>query len=174
MPTIDEMTWLGIGEKTGGIVAVVGIEDTEGMIFNLANPSNRAWFSLVNARIGLGLGGGTGLVALCVLNCPNIRTIHGTSCDDWGVNISLGGKWDDVIKTLKNLKFFATVAKIGKHLRITSPKDIENIRNALHYLYNVYDATQGSEPKVICFDTPLGLGLEVSAFYAFGGRIDIY
>jgi hypothetical protein len=168
-------TWLGIGEKTGGVLFVVGMEGTEGGVFNLANPSRRAGFSLLNVRLGLGLGGGIGLVAMCVFNCSNIWQLNGQSNDDWGVNVSLGGKWDDVAKALKNYKFFTTVAKIGSKLRLNNPKDIETIRNCLHYIYNEYDiATMGNTPKVISFDTPIGAGLEVSATYSFGGKIEIH
>jgi len=168
-------TWLGVGEKTGGMLFVVGMEGTEGAVFNLDNPARRAGFGLLNARLGVGLGGGAGLVAMCVFNCPNIYQLTGESNDDWGVNISLGAKWDKVAKALKNYKFFLTVAKIGSKLRITDPKDLESIRNSLHYIYNEYDiGTMGNTPKVINFDTPAGVGLEVSATYSFGGKIEIY
>jgi hypothetical protein len=90
------------------------------------------------------------------------------------VNISLGAKWDKVAKALKNYKFFKTVIKIGTKLKINDPKDLDSIRNSLHYLYNEYDmATMEGTPKVINFDTPLGAGLEVSATYSFGGKIEI-
>lgn len=173
---ILKRTWLGVGLKTGGVLFVVGMEDTEGEVFNLHNVSNHAGFSLLNARIGLGLGGGAGLVAMCVFNCPNIYQLHNTESSDWGVSISLGAKWDKVAKALKNYKFFTTVAKIGTKIRITDPKDLESIRDALHYMYNEYDmATMGKAvPKVINFDTPAGGGLEVSATYSFGGKIKIY
>jgi hypothetical protein len=174
MADIFERTWLGIGEKTGGMLFVVGMEGTEGKVFNLANTSRRANFSLLNARLGLGLGGGAGLVAMCVFNCPNISSLNGKANDDWGVNISLGAKWDKVAKALKNYKFFKTVIKIGTKLKINDPKDLDSIRNSLHYLYNEYDmATMEGTPKVINFDTPLGAGLEVSATYSFGGKIEI-
>jgi hypothetical protein len=171
-------TWLGIGLKTGGVAVFVGLENTEGIVFNLQNPSNQKHFSLTNARLGLGLGGGTGLIAMCVFNCPNIRQLHGKSNDDWGINISLGEKWDALVKTLKNYKFFLTIAKIGTRIRIHDPKDLENIRNCLHYIYNEYDTAnariKSNEPKVICFDTPVSAALELSITYSFGGKIEIY
>ena len=174
MSDISKNTWLGIGEKTGGMLFVVGMEGTEGLVFNIDDTSKRAGFGLLNARLGLGLGGGAGLIAMCVFNCPNIYSLNGKSNDDWGVNISLGAKWDKVAKALKNYKFFASVVKIGSKLKISDPKDLDNIRNALHYLYNEYDiASAGGDPKVICFDTPAGVGLELSATYSFGGKIEI-
>lgn len=111
----------------------------------------------------------------CVFNCSNIYQLHGTEASDWGVNISPGAKWDKMAKALKNYKFFTTVAKIGSKLKITNPKDLESICNSLHYIYNEYDmGTTGNVPKVISFDTPAGIGLEVSATYSFDEKIEIY
>lgn len=76
---------------------------------------------------------------MCVFNCINIHELNGQPNNDWGVNISLGVKWDKVVKALRGYKFFSTVAKIGPKLLITSGNDIESIRNSLHYLYNSYD-----------------------------------
>lgn len=169
-------TWLGIGAKYGGFLGFFGAESTQGKIFSIYDASYRHSFSLTNARLGLGLGGGGGLVALCVFNCPNIWQIHNTSNNDWGVNVSLGGKWSAVVKTLSNYKFFTTVAKIGTKLRIHDPKDLDSIRNSLHYLYNEYDvatATPGV-PKVVSIDLPAGMGVELSASYSFGGKIQVF
>lgn len=139
------------------------------MVFNLSNASNRAGFGSLNARSGIGLGASAGLVAICVFNCSNIYQLHGTSADDWGVSTSPRAKWDKAAKALKNYKFFKTVAKIGPKEKITDPKDLDSIRNSLHYLYNEYDmATMDNVPK------PAGIGLEVSATYSFGGKIEIY
>jgi hypothetical protein len=166
-------TWLGIGLK-GGIILNVGGERIEGRVFNLQNVSNQAHFSLSNYRLGVGLGVSGGLIAICVLNCLNIHELNGRSNDGWDVNISLGGNWGKLVKTLKDYKFFFAVANIGPKIRIQGP-NLETIRNCLHYLYNAYGAaTAGNELKVICFDIPAGLGFEVSIAYSFGGRIKIY
>ena len=114
---LERKTWLGIGGKVGGTLFVVGAEDTTGCVFNLSNPNVRAWFSLTSVRLGPGLGGGAGLTAMCVFNCDNIRRLHNTQTTDWGVNISLGEKWDSVVKALKNMKFFAKIARIGPKLK---------------------------------------------------------
>jgi hypothetical protein len=63
---------------------------------------------------------------------------------------------------------------MGQEIKISDPKDLDSIRNSLHYIYNEYDiATMGNTPKVISFDTPAGVGLEVSVTYSFGGKIEI-
>lgn len=166
---LERKTWLGIGGKVGGTLFVVGMEDTTGLIFNIGNPNIRAGFSLTSVRLGPGLGGGAGLTAICVFNCDNIWRLHNTQTTDWGVNLSLGEKWDSVVKALKNMKFFAKIARIGPKLKGFKPSDIESLRNDLHYLYNAYDiASSGGDPKVICLDTPASIGLEVSLNYTIG------
>lgn len=166
---LERKTWLGVGGKVGGTLFVVGMEDTEGGILNIGNPNVKNWFSLTSVRLGLGLGGGVGLTSICVFNCDNIWRIHNTRNTDWGVNFALGEKWDAVAKTLKNMKFFSTVARIGPKLKGFKPKDIETLRNGLHYLYNEYDVlSSGGEPKVVCLDTPVSAGLEVSINYTIG------
>lgn len=166
---LERKTWLGVGGKVGGTLFVVGMEDTEGGIFNIGNPNIKNWFSLASVRLGLGLGAGAGLTAICVFNCDNIWRLHNTRNTDWGVNFALGEKWDSVAKTLKNMKFFATIARIGPKLKGFKPKDIESLRNGLHYLYNEYDVlSSGGDPKVVCLDTPASIGLEVSLNYTIG------
>lgn len=166
---VERKTWLGVGAKGGGTLFVAGMEETEGAILNIGNPNVRNWFSLFSMRLGLGLGAGVGLTVLCVFNCDNIWRIHNTRNTDWGVNFALGEKWDAVAKTLINIKFFSTVARIGPKLKGYKPQHIETLRKGLHILYNVYDVySSDGDPKVVCFDTPLSAGLEVSINYTIG------
>ncbi|MER3429897.1 MAG: hypothetical protein C4324_02435 [Blastocatellia bacterium] len=158
---ILERTWLGIGAKGGGSV-LVGTELTEGGLINLGNPNVREWFSLFSLRLGIGLGASVGLTLICVFNCWNIWFIDKTLITDWGFNFAWYGKWDAVAKALKNMKFIATVLRIGPRLAGFRPSQLENVRLALHYLYNAYDlGTSSGETKVVCIDT-VGVGLEVS------------
>ena len=115
------------------------------------------------------LGGGAGLIACLVFNCPNLTVLDETDQADWGVNIALGEKWDGVVKALKNYKFFAAIAKVGKSVMKLNPKDIESIRNSMAYLYNAYDMQTMPGPKMITIDIPgAGVGLEVSANMTMG------
>lgn len=161
-------TWLGIGEKTGGMLFVVGFEGTEGKIWNMGNTTASYWFSVIAPKFGLGLGGGIGLVALCVFNCDNpMVRLNNTKLEDWGVNIALGGKWAALAKALKQARFYAKIAKIGAKARHL--KHAEDLRNDLHYIYNALDiANAGPEPKVVSIDTPAGAGVELSASYSIG------
>lgn len=165
-------TWLGIGEKTGGMLFVVGFEGTEGQVWSMSNTNISYGFSCLAPKLGLGLGGGIGLVALCIFNCNNPRTqLHNTNLNDWGVNVAIGGKWSTIAKALKGARFYAKIASIGAKARHL--KHVDDIRNDLHYLYNALDiASAGPEPKVVSLDLPVAAGLELSASYSLG-KIEI-
>jgi len=167
-------TWMGIGLKTGGTLFVVGMEGVEGKMFNIGNPTAKYNFSIMSVRLGPGLGGGTGLVAVCAFNCDNpMVRLHNTEITDWGVNISLGGQWSKIAKTLKNSRFFTRVARVGAKLTRLVPTAAEEFRNDMHYLYTAFDiGSKDTKPKVVVIDTPAGVGLEVSANYTIG-KIEI-
>jgi hypothetical protein len=167
-------TWMGIGLKTGGTLFVVGMENTEGRMFNIDNPTARYDFSILSARLGLGLGAGSGLCAVCVFNCDNpMVRLHNTETTDWGVNISLGGQWSKAAKFLKNSRFFVRVSRVGARLTRLVPAAVEEFRNDLHYLYTTFDIGSASGPKMVTIDTPAGIGLEVSVNYTIG-KLEIY
>lgn len=168
------MTWMGIGLKTGGTLFVVGMENTEGKLFNIGNPNATYGFSVLSARLGVGLGGGTGLSVLCAFNCDNpMVRLHNTETTDWGVNISLGGQWGKIAKTLKNSRFFTRVARVGAKLTRLVPSAAEEFRNDMHYLYTAFDiGSMDKKPKVVTIDTPAGVGLELSVNYTIG-KIEI-
>lgn len=174
MPYNNNTSWIGVGEKTGGMLAVAGVEDTEGILMNCGNTTNRTGFGIMSVRIGLGLGASTGLVVMAVFNCNNIWRINNTQNNDWGVNLSLGENWAKVAKGLKNMGFFSRVARVGANMAHMGGDSIDEFRNVMHYLYNEMDiATMNSDPKVIVIDTPIGVGLEASVNYSFG-TISIY
>lgn len=166
-------TWLGIGEKTGGMLFVVGFEGMEGKVWHMGTSSLSYSMSVTAPKVGVGLGGGAGLVAVCIFNCDNpLVRLNNTNLNDWGVNISLGGKWKAVAKALMKAGFYARLAKIGA--RAGKLKNVDDLRNDLHYIYNTLDiAASDSSPKVVVFDMPVGYGLELSASYNFG-KLEIY
>jgi hypothetical protein len=167
-------TWLGVGVKGGGMLFVVGLEEMEGNIWHMASPV-RNWFSVMSVRLGLGLGGSIGLVAICIFNCENAKTrLDKTSLNDWGINVAITGKWSAVAKALKNAGFWGRIAKLGlkRGTRLAVADTLENVellRNDLHLIYNGLDiATSNGEPKVIVIDSPAGVGLELSVNYSLG------
>ncbi len=115
-----------------------------------------------------------GLVALIVYNCNNLMNFNGEEATDWSLNLALGGKWDGVVKGLKNYKFFETIARVGSKLAKAPPSDIDNLRNSMSYLYTAYDiASMGGAKKLVSIDVPFaGIGAEVS-FHYLDGEITI-
>lgn len=166
--------WFGVGEKAGGTAFFIGVEDLEGLAFNLQNPSSRFAFGATNMRLGIGLGASAGLCALMVFDCPNPNSISGKDLSDWGVNLAVGGQWSKVAKVLGNTKFYALIGKLGTALRLTD-RDVAKIRDIFHQIYNCFDTATMNRgvPKVLVIDLPAGIGIEVSAFYSFG-KLRVY
>ena len=159
-------SWLGTGVKGGGMLGVAGFETMEGVVTNQGFRQQSHSINVSAARMGFGIGGSVGMVALLVFNCHNLMNMNGTQDADWGLNLSIGGKWDGVVKGLKHYKFFAIMARLGKNFLKATPSDIDNLRNAMAYLYTTYDIAQmNGKPKLIAIDIPFaGVGAEVSCF----------
>ena len=166
-----DQAWWGLGAKGGGTLFVVGMELLEAGVINAENSAAKNQFQILSARIGLGLGGSAGLCAVFLFNVKgSLWSENGTTVKDWGINVSLGEKWSDFVKGLKNFAILAKAAKLGKSLKGLTPADIEDGRNLLHYVWNGYDlASGGSEFKIITLDIPsTGIGYEVSASFTQG------
>lgn len=162
-------TWFGVAVKGGGTIGVSGLEYMTGEFINVGQLSEWHGFQMISLRLGLGLGAGAGLTACFVFNCMNLMSLHETFSTDWGVNISLGGKWSEVAKTLgKNgfIQSVATAAKVITKGSLAEPQQIESVRNGLSNMYTAYDLSKTSGPKMVTLDIPMaGVGLELSAHY---------
>ena len=164
-------SWIGTGVKGGGMLGVAGFETMEGVVTNLGYRQHSHSVNVSGARMGFGLGASVGAVALLIFNCRNLNNMDGTQDADWGINLALGGKWDGVVKGLKQFKFFATMAKLaaspgGKLFKKATPQEIDDLRNAMAYLFTAYDMkSMEGKPKLIAIDIPFaGVGAEVSWF----------
>lgn len=164
-------TWLGRGVKYGGQLIAAGMESVDGTIFCAANPNWEFQFGVTNARLGPGLGGGVGAVAVFGFNIPSIMAMDGTELSDWGVNLSLGGKWKDVAKGLLRWKYYKVIAELGVRAANVPKmgKDLEGMKLAVHYLWNAMDiGSRGGKPVLAMVDLPIGSGYEVSIVYTTG------
>lgn len=174
-------TWMGIGIKHGGFLGFIGGESTNGRFFSLYDPmAFQAGFSLTNARLGIGLGGSAGAVLMMAFNCPNLWRLNGEPASDWGLNITMGKRWSELLTALQHHKMIPIVANVAKSLKnspsgVLQLEGLESCRNFLHYIYNAWDlGLMDNKPKFMSIDIPLtGKGLEISATYSFGGRIYI-
>lgn len=168
-------SWFGYGIKTGATLVVAGVEGMTGHLWNLGDLTC-AGYNMMSVRVGLGLGGGTGLCAVFVYNTPNLWTLNNTKTTDWGVNMAAGGKWLEFVKLLKKgeyAKKLADIASITSKAKKMTPDQAENVRNISSYLYTNYDLLTGSGSRLVAIDIPnAGVGLELSAHY-LEGRMEI-
>ncbi len=160
-------TWLGVGVKSGGILGIGGVESTSGIFFNVGNPSYTHTFSMTSSRWGLGLGGGGGLVGICVFKLNALAWLDGQVIEDWGVNVSMGGRWKDVAKVLQAKRFFHHIKMVKAIGSLVT--NLDEVRNIMHYLYTAYDFDANGDHPMLSFDIPAaGIGLELSAFKTSG------
>jgi hypothetical protein len=164
-----EETWIGIGAKSGGMLGIGGYESTQGKFFNVGNPTITYDFTVSSSRWGLGLGGsGGGMVIIFVFKLNGLYWLNQRSVKDWGVNISIGENYGEILEFLAKMRFFSKVKLIGKTLThlITH---IDDLRNIASFLYNASDFDMKGDHPMLAFDVPLvGEGLEVSAFKSYG------
>lgn len=101
------------------------------------------------------------------VNTYELYWLNGKTVEDWGVNISLGPRWKDIAKVLIDKNFFRNI----RFARVTFNllANLEETRNAMHYLYNAYDIDSKGQHPNITFDVPgIGWGVELSAFKSSG------
>lgn len=171
-------TWIGVGNKSGGILFIVGMEGTSGRLWNMDNTQYLVDFSIINARIGPGLGGSVAqLVLVAAFNCPSGRELTQADVNDWSVNVALGSRWSSVVRGLRRVPMFMRVVRLlnsslGRQLGVNQ---LDEVRNLASYLYSNLDLHKaGSLPKIMSIDVPLaGYGVELSASYSFGGRLEL-
>lgn len=162
-------TWFGVGVKGGGSIGPGGFETMEGYITNLGMPSHSHSINISYLRVGPGLGAGAGLCAIYVFNCMNPQNLHGKTDSSWSVNVSLGGKWSDVVKFLAKSKLFQLAPKLVGGISKASTYDLDSLRNIGSNLFTLYEVREYSRDKVVTIDIPFaGVGLELSAHKLYG------
>jgi len=157
-------TWIGYGVKIGGTLGIVGGETADGKVCNLGYTDEVYPLNISSVRVGPGLGGGVGVVAIMVFNCIVIQGLNDESVSDWSINVSIGGKWSDLVKGLKKRRFFGALARTAGDLTNASPEDVTKIRNAASYMYTAVEMNNmGGGYKIIVLDIPgAGIGVELS------------
>jgi hypothetical protein len=162
-------TWLGVGAKSGGQLLFGGVEGEAGILFNLDNPSMMRRYSITSSRWGLGLGGGGGITVTCVFNSNELYWLSETEVSDWGVNISMGAKWKDVVWFIADKKIHLILKMILRNPFQFLTK-LDNLRDFSHFLYNTFEVKNSkTEHPILSLEIPMsGPGLELSGFVKRG------
>jgi hypothetical protein len=161
--------WFGVGVKVGGTLGPAGFETMEGYISNLGIISHSHSINMSYLRVGGGLGAGVGMCAIFVFNCTNPQNLHEKDDSSWSINVSMGAKWSEVVKVLGKSKVFSIAPKIIGGITKATKFELDDIRNASSYLFNIYELNDITRDKVIVIDIPTaGAGLELSAQMLYG------
>lgn len=163
----DRHTWLAVGEKVGFQAITWGAEYTAGELVNIRHLHWKYKFEISSLRLGPGIGAGAGYVLVFIFNCVSPNQLHNTKITDWGFNFSTAGKLDKFAGALANLKLSLAVGKLA-YATAFGIKNADSIRNAAHTICTTLDIANSNQPSVICLDTPIGLGLEISYVDIFG------
>ncbi|MEZ0540556.1 hypothetical protein [Fibrella arboris] len=171
-------TWVGIGNKSGGIVMVAGIESVTGRLWN-SDTGQGVNFDYTSARLGLGLGGTVAsAVIVAAFNCPTPADISTINTSDWGVGLAMGG---NLARLLRNVPRYGAMFRLARILSGTLTRaarvNLEDLRSLGSVLYTNLDIhTSGEEPKMITIDVPyISASVELSASYSLStGGINVY
>jgi hypothetical protein len=179
--------WFGIGIKGGGVL-VGGSETHYATMHALEAPLKRRFILEIGAgseqlnRLALGVGASVGLTLVMVASLFDdpASDLNGLPVGgDWDLNVSLGGKWSDVVKGAKVAPIAKRVAEIvgkvkyvGEKVVNLGPQKVETIANAIKEgLTNgsLGVKTNAYSPQIVVFGLPgVGTGLEVSLGKSWG------
>ena len=157
--------WIGSAVKVGGHLAVIGGESFRGSIVRadaIANP--QAYWTICSTagwRFGLGLGGGTNIIGVLVLNANFPTDFHNLDISGWGVNVAFPGFKKPNISP----ELYPIFQGMAKGLKFADDKNKLNMMtNFINSLSGLADAAQGNvKPIAFIFDIPFaGWGVELS------------
>jgi hypothetical protein len=158
-------------------LGIGGFESTTAYVVNLGDLETFD-LEIISGRWGLGLGGSGGAVAVLGFGFTVPEELHRKPVKDWGANVAFTEKLISkaALQSIHQSKHFIDGFKSGRYVApalnvrktFTAIGLLQNVRNALHTLYQGLEAAnQGS--NVIVLDLPLlGIGLELSAFLTRG------
>ena len=166
--------WIGVGMKSGGQVAVIGLESTGAFMVNLGNHET-FWLRILNARYGPGLGGSAGAVAVLAWGLIEPYDLHGQEISEWGFNVSVAEKLAS--GSLKqSLQMFEQLNQLWDSRKglynvldgaMSMISTVEQIKRRLTSFFVMCEA--GKRRGVVTIDIPsAGYGVELSAYVTRG------
>jgi hypothetical protein len=178
--------YFGPGVKGGGFLGVVGKQALEAHLYSVDDYHDTFNLDGEILTAGLGLGGGVNVQLVICYGGNRPADFIGTKFEGWDFNVSLGGRWADVLKGAKTIPSLVKIAKavegakLGKAaiqaLLKLSPKEWEQLGNLAKAIRDAHNADpHAQKPQVNSFDIPLaGLALEVDLFHYWGKVEAIY
>jgi hypothetical protein len=163
--------WFGFGGQTGGHLVVAGKDTVEACLYSLEGYRNRFWMNIDGYRVGPGLGGSIGVVFVVATGGKTPSAFNGLKVSGVDFQANLGGRWGDLAKGVKGLRFVSRFAKAGKFIdKAISVAEWEKLRDLI---YNGIKAGQISlhseKPEMNVMGIPgAGTGAEVSVYYGWG------
>jgi hypothetical protein len=178
--------YIGPGVKGGGFLGIGGAQALEAHLYSVDdyhdtfNLDGEIWTA------GLGLGGGVNVELVIAFGGARPTDFIGTKFQGWDFNLSLGGRWGDLLKGAKGLSWLARIGKAAQEAKFgkaalrqilkLSPSEWEQLGNLAKVIRDARSAdSNATKPEVNSFDIPLaGAALEVDVFYFWGSVKMIY
>ena len=182
IPLLDlSKVWFGCVFKWGGHAGVGGVERAMGALVNVSRRESTI-VDLQTFKGGPGLGGSIGFAAMLALGYPTAQSMNGATNDGFDFALSLGGKWEGILKNLGNAPKYAeilgTLPKVCKTMGEVSAltkrlKALEDLSGRAKILAS-FSGLGAGESGFAVFDIPgFGTGLEVGVSFGVTTIINV-
>lgn len=173
---LDTRIWIGLALKSGTQNMTSGQEQLSALAMSLDHPDRWMALSATIQRPGLGVGASGGLSVVLVSGVKHPSQLHGHQQSELDFNVALGGSVGRAAKAAVAAKKYGPLItfliKIGAKTPAGLRKALVNDPDKVADLIKLVKANKeawglsDTQPNVLVLDTPVGLGGELSLFYA--------
>lgn len=173
--------WFGFAFKWGGQLGPAGADMSVGALINVGT-AETTFVQLQSFKGGLGLGASAGFTGILAMNYPTAQSMNGATNDGFDFALSLGEKWDGILKNLENApkytKLLSGLPKVCKSMSEASAiaKRLEKLENLANWakILAAFTCLPTSDSAYAVFDIPgAGTGLEVGVSYGVTTIINV-
>jgi hypothetical protein len=168
--------WLGLVLKGGTQFVAVGIETVAGVAVSLDDPTDWMGVTASINRVGPGWGASGGVAGVYILGVDDPTDLNGHQEGDWDFNLTLGPNWGKAAKAVTKSSRMQPLVKALQKTGASTPSRFKQLVKAHPDKYaelvdscrsfnETIGAGDGTTPKVILFDLPLGGGIEASVYF---------